>query len=148
MPAGNLNTDQANLGARVASTVHPLYLLFKPVWTQLAHVREGTGGFLDGTYLVAHPREWLDHSSKQTDTTTGAVTVTVNPTPKQPSPKLKARRLIARYENVASSILEAKKSTLFREQPTRRVGPQQAPTAKPAVKPPPVAEPPSPAGAL
>ena len=147
MPAGNINTNQANLGSRVASTVHPLYLLFKPVWEQLAHVREGTGGFLDGTYLVAHPREWLDHSSKQTDTITGAVTVTVNPNPKQPSPKLKARRKIAHYENVASSILEAKKSTLFREQPTRRVGPQQAP---PVVKapPPPGVEPPMNPGTL
>lgn len=135
MPSGNLNTNQTNLGARVASTVHPLYLVFKPVWTQLAHVREGTGGFLDGTYLVAHPREWLDHSSTQTDTTTGAKTVTTNPNPKQPSPKLKARRLIARYENVASSILEAKKSTLFREQPTRRVGPQPAPVATPPISP-------------
>lgn len=135
MPSGNLNTNQTNLGARVASTVHPLYLLFKPVWEQLAHVREGTGGFLDGTYLVAHPREWLDHSAKVTDPLTGAVTSTTNPNPKSPSPKLKARRKLARYENVASAILEAKKSTLFREQPTRRVGPQQAP---PAVKPAPV----------
>lgn len=133
MPSANLNTDSSNLGAKVASSVHPLHLLFKPTWEQLAHVREGTGGFLDGTYLVAHPREWLDHSSRQTDAITGAVIVTTNPNPKQPSPKLKARRKIARYENVASSILEAKKSTLFREQPTRRVGPQvAAPSVKPA----------------
>jgi hypothetical protein len=142
MPSGNLNTNQTNLGAKVAASVHPLYTLFKPVWEQLAHVREGTGGFLDGTYLVAHPREWLDHSSKQTDPLTGAVTVTTNPNPKSPSPKLKARRKLARYENVASAILESKKSVLFREQPTRRVGeqapPKPAPT-KPAAPPVPAA---------
>lgn len=135
MPSGNLNTNQTNLGAKVASSVHPLYTLFKPVWEQLAHVREGTGGFLDGTYLVAHPREWLDHSKLVTDATTGATTVTTNPTPRQPSPKLKARRALARYENVASAILESKKSVLFREQPTRRVGDQAPPTPVPPPKP-------------
>jgi hypothetical protein len=54
---------------------------------------------------------------------TGSNTVTrINPNPKKPSPKLKARRKLARYENVASAIMESKKSVLFREQPTRRVG--------------------------
>ena len=38
MPSGNLNTNQTNLGAKVASSVHPLYTLFKPVWEQLAQV--------------------------------------------------------------------------------------------------------------
>ncbi len=47
--------------------------------------------------------------------------IRTNPNPKLPSPKLKARRALARYENVASAILESKKSVLFREQPTRRL---------------------------
>ncbi len=137
MPSGNTNTS-SNLGPKVAAQVHPLYSLLRPVWEKLAHVREGTGGFLDGTYLVAHPREWLDHSTRQTitDTNTNISTVvtTINPNPSQPSPKLKARRALARYENVASAILESKKAILFREQPTRRVGVQAPP--KPAAAPP------------
>lgn len=129
MPAANTNTDQTNLGPKVAASTHELYVLFKPVWVQLSHVREGTGGFLDqtnGSYIVPHPREWLDHSSTQTDSVTGAKVTRLNPNPKQPSPKLIARRKLARYENVASSILESKKALLFREQPTRRVGEAQS----------------------
>lgn len=122
MAAGNVNTDNANLGPKVAATTHPLYQLMKPTWTQLAHVREGTGGFLDGLYLVAHPREYLDHTIVSVDSTTQVKTSTPNPNPKKPSRKLIARRQLARYENIASGILEAKKSALFREQPTRRVG--------------------------
>ena len=126
MPSGNTNSDQ-NLGPKVGAVTHPLYTLFKPIWVQLADVREGTGGFLstgNDSYLVAHPREWLDHSAKVTETVNGvSVTTTrLNPNPRSPSPKLKARRALARYENVASAILEAKKAVLFREQPTRRVG--------------------------
>jgi hypothetical protein len=66
MAAGNLNTP-SNLGPKVAAQTHPLYDLFKLTWQQLAHVREGTGGFLsvgNDSYLVAHPREWLDHSAR------------------------------------------------------------------------------------
>jgi hypothetical protein len=124
MASGNLNTDNQNLGPKAAAQVHPLYSLLRPTWEQLAHVREGTGGFLDGTYLVAHPREYLDHTIVTTDTATGATVSRTNPSPRSPSPKLLARRRLARYENVASSIIEAKKSALFREQPTRRVGEQ------------------------
>lgn len=131
MAAGNL-TDATNdsLGPKVAAQVHPLYQLLRPVWEQLAHVREGTGGFLstgNDSFLVAHPREWLDHSTKITEnirnadgTTTTSTRVALNPNPKQPSPKLTARRKLARYENIASALLESKKALLFREQPTRR----------------------------
>lgn len=128
MPSANVNTDQTNLGPKVAASTHPLYQLFQPTWVQLSHVREGTGGFLstaNDSYIVPHPREWLDHSTKQTETAadgTSITTVRTNPNPKVASPKLKARRNLARYENVASAIMEAKKSVLFREQPTRRVG--------------------------
>ncbi len=139
MPSGNVN-QAVNLGPKVAANLHPLYQLMKDTWQKLAHVREGTGGFLatdNSSYLVAHPREWLDHSSKQTDSS-GNTLVAVNPNPKVPSPKLKARRAIARYENVASAILEAKKAILFREQPTRRVGSDAPPTPP---KPDPTADP-------
>lgn len=95
-----------NLGPRVAATKHPIYSLFEKEWKQLGDVREGTGGFIDGTYLVAHPREWEDHAA---------------PVPVMPTKKLKARRALSRYENIASAILETKKSSLFRESPNRRV---------------------------
>jgi hypothetical protein len=127
MAAGNLNTP-SNLGPKVAAQTHPLYDLFKLTWQQLAHVREGTGGFLsvgNDSYLVAHPREWLDHSARVNVTDANGVMTTqttLNPNPRKPSPKLIARRKLARYENVASAIMEAKKSVLFREQPTRRIG--------------------------
>lgn len=116
-----------NLGPKVAATRHPIYDLLEEEWIKLGHVREGTGGFKDGTYLVAHPREWLDHTTVTT-ADDGTTTTVVNPNPRQPSAKLKARRKLARYENLASAILETKKSALFREAPTRRVGKETGPT--------------------
>lgn len=110
-------TPMDDLGPKVAAARHPTYDYFLEEWIKLIHVREGTGGFKDGTYLVGHPREWLDHSVKQADGTT-----VTNPNPRKPSPKLQARRKLARYENLAASILEAKKAALFREKPTRRIG--------------------------
>lgn len=121
------NATEANAGLggdlspRVAAMVHPIYDLLKQQWIDLANVREGIGGFLDGTYLRAHPREWLDHTSIQVDQGTGASVARLNPNPKQPSPKLKARRLLARYENIASSIIQATKAVLFKDAPTRRL---------------------------
>jgi len=104
-----------------APKAHPLYADFQPEWVKLAHVREGTGGFMDGTYLIAHPREWEDHES---------------PTPRVPTKKLKARRALACYENIAATIIEAKKSALFRETVTRRVGDAPDTPIAPAVPPP------------
>jgi len=105
------STAFPDLGPKVAAARHPIYDLLQDEWITLGHVREGTGGFKDGTYLVAHPREWEDHTAI---------------TPVKPGKKLKARRAIARYENLASAILEAKKSALFREQPNRRIGDGQS----------------------
>ena len=102
-------TDIAPLavGSRAVTQRHPLYEIWQAEWGKLANVREGTGGFIDGTYLIAHPREWLDHDSA---------------TPSKPTAKLKARRALARYENIAATILEAKRAALFRETALRRVG--------------------------
>jgi hypothetical protein len=99
-----------NLSPKVATFQHPVFVTYLPIWTKLAHVREGAGGFLDGTYLVAHPREWQDHTAA---------------TPTVPTKKLKARRSLAKYDNLAARIIEAKKSALFRETPTRRIGPEE-----------------------
>lgn len=98
-----------------ALVVHPLYAVWAPVWTKLAHVFEGSGGFLDGTYLVAHPREWDDFAS---------------PTPVKPSKKLLERRAIARYENLAALILNQLAAALFRGSVTRLIGGSEESTKK------------------
>lgn len=107
MPSANQDSTLVNIGAKTIAHMHPVFRALAPEWRKLADVREGIGGFLDGTYLVAHPREWEDFKE-------------VNP--RVPSKKLKARRKLACYDNVASTILDAKKSSLFREQPLRTVG--------------------------
>jgi hypothetical protein len=84
---------------------HPVYDTWRHVWEQLAHVAEGSGGFLDGTYLIAHPREWQDHDK---------------PSPSVPTKKLLERRTLARYENLADLVLRQKLAGLFREPPLRR----------------------------
>jgi hypothetical protein len=96
---------------------HPVYVTWAPIWQKLLDVYEGAGGFLDDAkpYLYAHPREWLDHSIK--DETTGRTII--NPEPSQASPKLKTRRKLARYENVAATLLDQLRSALFRKAPTR-----------------------------
>jgi hypothetical protein len=117
-----------------AAQTHPAYDVWAPVWRKLVQVFEGSGGFLDGTNLVAHPREWLDHSfitqvaetetqADGTTTTTGRLKkiVTVNPSPSKPSAKLLERRKLARYENIAAPIVEHKLAALFRKGPHRQV---------------------------
>src|SRR5690349_18358921 len=78
---------------------HPLYTQWQPVWSAAYDVYEGAGGFLDPArpYLIAHPREWLDHSFKDADGR-----MQPNDAPSKPSPKLQMRRKLARYENVAA----------------------------------------------
>lgn len=93
-----------------ATTTHPLYAAWHDTWVKLGDVVEGAGGFLDGTALVAHPREWVDHKAT---------------TPKTPTKKLKTRRQLARYENVARVILDAYTGVMFRDQALRQVGPAQ-----------------------
>lgn len=113
-------------GAAVNKRTNRIYRMWQPIWATLANVREGTGGFLDGTYLVAHPREWLDHTITQTtkDASGNSVTVAIGPNlnPKKPSPKLIRRRQLARYENFGGKIIDQMKAALFREDPMRRVG--------------------------
>lgn len=125
----------SGMTAKMAATRNPLYTQFLAVWTKLGDVREGIGGFLDGTYLIAHPREWLDHTSvvSTKDVTTGIVTTTTatNPTPRKPSAKLKARRALASYNNIAAAIIDAFRGPLFRVSPTRRVGDTRATPTNP-----------------
>lgn len=100
---------------------HPAYSTWAPLWQQLFDVYEGAGGFTDVTrpYLYAHPREWLDHSLKQTATETEPEKWVSNPNPRVPSPKLLTRRRIARYEPIASTLIDQLKAALFRKAATR-----------------------------
>jgi hypothetical protein len=83
-----------------------IYETLLPTWRALADCFSGRGGFSDGSYLIAHPREYLDHDQ---------------PNPSQPTAKLIKRRKLARYVNFAAVIVEAKRSALFRKQPTRTI---------------------------
>lgn len=91
------------------------------IWQRLLDCYEGAGGFQDTSrpYLYAHPREWLDHSTKivSEDNPTGKWVS--NPNPRRPSPKLTSRRKIARYENIAGTLIDQLKAALFRKEPTR-----------------------------
>jgi hypothetical protein len=98
--------DNDDISRRNAAFKHPLYLSLEIIWRRLLDVREGIGGFLDGTYLRAHPREWIDHSAD---------------VPVKPTKKLKERRLLARYENYAASLIKQMKAALFRDEPIRRL---------------------------
>ena len=91
---------------------HPVYAAFRPTWIKLAHAYEGTGGFADGTFLIPHPREWLDHAAD---------------TPTKPTKKLLERRRLARYENWPATIITLLQGALFRTPPSRRAGTENAP---------------------
>lgn len=104
----------------ILGVTHPLYATWRPVWTRLLDVYDGAGGFLDETkpYLIPHPREWLDHSIPRTEDGV-VVGYDVNPSPSRPSPKLLERRRLARYENVAATLLDQLAGALFRQRPQR-----------------------------
>lgn len=102
-----------NLTKQQMGYTHPTFSVLEPIWRKLRDVRWGSGGFVDGTYLVAHPREWADFDS---------------PNPRNPTKKLRARRALASYENFAHTIVEQLRTALFREQAIRRMGDDAAPT--------------------
>jgi hypothetical protein len=117
-----------------ATSQHPTYATWQGVWRWLVYVYEGSGPFLDGRALIAHPREWLDHTiiSQVPEAEVNADGTVVysgrmkeiqspNPNPVKPSPKLLERRKLARYENVASPIVDHKLAALLRRPPSRRV---------------------------
>lgn len=111
--------------AKAKIIFHPTYEAHEDTWRKALDVYEGTGGFLDPKrpYLIAHPREWLDHSVPVKDETTGKVIrMEVNPNPQKPSRGLQMRRKLARYENVAEAILGSVFGALFRTAPTRTFG--------------------------
>lgn len=108
---------------------HPDYDLWAPSWVKARDVYEGTGGFLqkDRPYLIAHPREFLDHSITTVDEATGVKTTITNPSPEKPTRKLVLRRQLARYENYAATIVDLLTGSLFAEPPARTFGDGTAP---------------------
>lgn len=101
---------------------HPLYQRWRDVWVRSHDVFEGAGGFLDPDrpYLIPHPREWLDHSVPvYADDGQTLIRYDLNTNPKIPSPKLKERRALARYENVAATLIDQLAGALFRDTPSR-----------------------------
>jgi hypothetical protein len=117
--------------ASAFGVTNPLYSDWKSEWTMLFDVFEGSGGFraLNKPYLIPHPREWNDHSIAQTAESGEVVKYTTNPNPVDPSPKLKERRKLARYENIASTLVEQLSGAIFREGP-KRVFSDNAPEPK------------------
>jgi hypothetical protein len=103
-------------GKALVQRQHADYVAWAPIWRKLADAHEGTGGFADGTYLVPHPREWVDHTA---------------PKPRIPTKKLLERRALARYEHWPKRILKTFADSLFRQMPTRQVGPATGGDATP-----------------
>jgi len=105
----------------VLGVAHPLYTRWRPIWTKLLDVYEGAGGFLDENkpYLIAHPREWLDHSVPVYGANGELLRFEPNENPHNPSAKLKERRKLARYENIAATLIDQLNGALFRVKPDR-----------------------------
>lgn len=101
-----LSTARAVVSGGPAIHTHPVFAALSPTWRKLGDCYTGRGGFADGSYIVPHVREYLDYTS---------------PTPSQPSPKLIARRRLARYENLAELVVDQKLAALGRVPPTRQV---------------------------
>lgn len=114
-----------DIGRQAAAFTHPAYVLLRPVWEQLRDVREGIGGFLDGGYLIGHPREYVQTIR---ESVVDGKTITETISTGRATRKLKARQKLASYENVAARILQAMQAALCREQPSRRVGEELSPT--------------------
>ena len=106
---------QDTRGPSAGIVPHPAYTEWSPIWTKLLDVYEGAGGFAAASrpYLYAHPREWLDHSILSEGKWVA------NPSPGVASPKLTARRKIARYENISATLVQQLQAALFRKAATR-----------------------------
>lgn len=102
---------------------HPRYDEWAPVWKLLGEVAEGDGGFLNGGYLHAHPRE-LNYAR---DPVTGEVNSDTVVSEKE---KFKRRRKLTRYENFAAAVLDTFVDYQYAKAITRTIG-QPAPGGTP-----------------
>lgn len=130
MPVTTSTTSQ-NLSTQQAKFVHPTFQVLQPVWQMLRDVREGIGGFLNGDYLIGHPREYITHTVKRNVTASDGTVTEVKEvvTTKRPTKKFQKRKDLSSYENFAGTIIEALKTAICREQPIRRVGDPTKPAA-------------------
>lgn len=112
VPTATTTTTTTSQPAAAIGRTHPTYVELEAAWRKLGYAAEGTGGFADGTYIIAHPREYLDHTAT---------------TPSQATKKLKERRSLARYENWPETILRLLSGALFRHAPVRRCGTENGP---------------------
>ncbi len=93
---------------------HPTYDVYADVWTLLQQAYRGDGGYLDGTNLVAHPREIIYARNED-----GSPSTTVQ----GHKDKYTRRKTLARYENFARTMVDTFLSHLFAKPVVR-----QAPT--------------------
>ena len=100
---------------------HPLYTTLASTWRLLLDVYEGTGGFLDGSYLIPHPRE-VEYAFSE-DPVTKVRTFDYN-TVRQETTRFKKRKVLARYENFAQIILDTLLDYLYAKAPSRVIGGQ------------------------
>lgn len=98
---------------------HPLYQSMAQTWRLLLDVYEGTGGFLDGSYLHPHPRE-VEYAFTE-DSTTKVRTYDYR-TVKAETVRFKRRKALARYENFAQVILDVFMGYLYAKSVSRVIG--------------------------
>lgn len=92
---------------------HPRYSEWLEYWRLSGHAYEGDGPFLDGSGLVAHPRE-LNYEQLAS----GGVNYDMV---KSETQRYKRRKRLARYENFAQTIIDTFVSYEFAKLPTREV---------------------------
>jgi hypothetical protein len=93
-----------------ATLTHPIYATLQPTWELLQAAYRGDGGFLDGSALVAHPREIIYKRDVN-----GVVTTEVQAY----KDKYRRRQSLARYENFARTIVDTFIAHLFAKSITR-----------------------------
>lgn len=102
---------------------HPLYRKWAPTWRLLGDVFEGDGGFLDGSYLVPHPREVEYEVSVVSHTNDAGETIKTTVVNYdrivRETQKFKRRKALARYENFAAIIGETLLAYLYAKAPSR-----------------------------
>lgn len=77
---------------------HPRYREWAETWRELGYLFEGDGPYMDGTALVAHPRELIYELDEHGQPIAGR-----GPTGEKP--KYTRRRLLARYENWVEGLI-------------------------------------------
>jgi hypothetical protein len=90
---------------------HPRFIEWHDVWRDLGYAYEGDGPYLTGAALVPHPRELT--YAVGADGSQGL--------PNGEMPKFQRRKQIARYENFASTIVDAVVDHQYAKHPTRMI---------------------------